>query len=53
MLGKIEFENDPVPIEDPNVENLISKVSIKVKYLTKKNIFFAGVPDLFYTFEGT
>ncbi|MEO1128952.1 MAG: glutamine-hydrolyzing carbamoyl-phosphate synthase small subunit [Planctomycetota bacterium] len=29
MLGRIEFEGDPVEQRDPNVENLIEEVSIK------------------------
>lgn len=28
MLGKIEFENDPVGFYDPNMENLVANVSI-------------------------
>ena len=30
ILGKIEFEDQPVALDDPNLRNLISQVSIKV-----------------------
>jgi carbamoyl-phosphate synthase small subunit len=30
MLGKIEFENQPVEFYDPNFDNLVAKASIKV-----------------------
>jgi carbamoyl-phosphate synthase small subunit len=30
MLGKIEFENQPVEFYDPNYDNLVAKASIKV-----------------------
>ena len=29
LLGKIEFDGQPVPIEDPNLTNLVAEVSIK------------------------
>ncbi len=29
MLGKIEFENDPIDFYDPNLNNLVQKVSIQ------------------------
>lgn len=31
MLGKIEFEGQPVDFMDPNKENLIAQVSTKVR----------------------
>ena len=30
MLGKIEFDGQPVEFEDPNIRNLIAEVSTKV-----------------------
>ena len=32
-MGKIEFDNDKIDLEDPNLRNLIAEVSIKVKML--------------------
>ncbi|NQU85186.1 MAG: glutamine-hydrolyzing carbamoyl-phosphate synthase small subunit [Mariniphaga sp.] len=31
MLGKIEFEDDPIEFKDPNIENLVANVSINKK----------------------
>ena len=31
MLGKIEFEGDPIPFDDPNSRNLIAEVSSQVR----------------------
>lgn len=33
VLGKIEFDGQPVDISDPNQKNLVAEVSTKVKML--------------------
>ena len=30
MLGKIEFEDQPIEFDDPNTRNLIAEISTKV-----------------------
>ena len=35
ILGKIEFENDSVDFLDPNIVNLVDKVSTKVIFQIK------------------
>lgn len=38
VLGKIEFDNDPIPFDDPNLRNLTEEVSTKeVKVFGKGN----------------
>jgi len=32
MLGKIEFESQPIDFFDPNLTNLVAAVSVKVSY---------------------
>lgn len=32
VLGKIEFDNQPIEMEDPNLRNLIAECSVKVRY---------------------
>ena len=38
ILGKIEFENDSVDFFDPNIANLVDKVSTKVILLIKSQL---------------
>ena len=38
LLGKIEFANQPVAIEDPNLRNLVAEVSLKTPRVFNKGM---------------
>ena len=38
LLGKIEFANQPVAIEDPNLRNLVAEVSLKTPRVFNKGL---------------
>ena len=49
MLGKIEFDGQPVEFEDPNIRNLIAEVSTKVCLMRLIVLGFENRNSLFIT----